>query len=79
MEEPFDITIGKIIYSVFPEEEGVYTIFKEGIEHIKILKDTDQLWLKLDNETDLPLFGENDEVNNIGAEIQKHNITGQAN
>ena len=56
MQQPFDIELGGVIYSVFPEEEDVYTIFKEGEEYIKIQKDTDQHWLKLDEETDLPLF-----------------------
>lgn len=69
MEEPFDIESGNITYSVFPEEDGVYTIFKEGIEYMKIQRDEGEQWLKLDPETDLPLFGEDEEVNLIGREI----------
>ncbi|MBC8052586.1 MAG: hypothetical protein H7Y13_05940 [Sphingobacteriaceae bacterium] len=69
MREPFDIELGEIIYSVFPEEDETYTIFKEGVEYLKIQKDTDEHWLKLDEETDLPLFTENDEVNQIGRAI----------
>ena len=39
MQEPFDIELKGIIYSVFPEEEDTYTIFKEGVEYVKIQKD----------------------------------------
>lgn len=69
MQEPFDIEIGEIEYSVFPEEEDIYTIFKEGVEYIKIQKDTEQHWLKLDPDTDLPLFSEDEEVRQIGQQI----------
>ncbi len=69
MQEPFDIELKGIIYSVFPEEEDTYTIFKEGIEYVKIQKDNDTNWLKLDDETDLPLFDEDAEVNDIGRAI----------
>ncbi|MFD2163616.1 hypothetical protein ACFSJU_14495 [Paradesertivirga mongoliensis] len=72
MQQPFDIELGGVIYSVFPEEEDVYTIFKEGEEYIKIQKDTDQHWLKLDDETDLPLFTEDQEVDNIGRAISEY-------
>lgn len=76
MEEPFDIETGEIIYSVFPEEEGVYTIFKEGTLLFKIQKDEEGKWLKLHDETELPLFSEDDEVNFVGAEILKYTQTG---
>jgi hypothetical protein len=69
MQEPFDITLGNTIYSVFPEEENVYTIFKEGVEYVKIQKD-EEGWLKLDPQTELPRFEQDDEVNRIGAEIK---------
>jgi len=69
MEEPFDIEIGPVTYAVFPEEEGIYTIFKEGIEYVKIQKDTEQQWIKLDPETELPTFETNEEINAIGKEI----------
>ncbi len=69
MQEPFDIELGDVVYSVFPEEEGVYTIFKDGAEHFKIQKDDEQHWLKLDPETELPLFNEEEEVNTIGRHI----------
>ncbi|HEY0053910.1 MAG TPA: hypothetical protein VGB63_01025 [Pedobacter sp.] len=69
MQEPFDIELKGIIYSVFPEEEDTYTIFKEGVEYVKIQKDNDTNWLKLDDETDLPLFDEDAEVNDIGRAI----------
>ena len=71
MKEPFDIEIGEIVYSVFPDEEDTCTIFKEGKEYVQIIKDTGSTWLKLSPETGLPLFGMDEEVNLIGAEIQK--------
>jgi hypothetical protein len=69
MEEPFDIFIGSIAYSVFPEEGDTFTVFKEGKEHVHMQKDTEGIWLKLDYETDLPLFDEDAEVNEIGRQI----------
>ncbi len=72
MTLPFDITIGTTTYSVFPEETDVYTIFKEGVEYVKIMKDTEAQWLKLDPETDTPLFGEDTEINLIGQQINDH-------
>lgn len=71
MQEPFDIDLNGVTYSVFPEEEGIYTIFKDGVEHVKIQKDDEEHWLKLDPETELPLFTEDEEVNQIGREILK--------
>lgn len=41
MIEPFDIEIGELTYAVFPEEDEIYTIFKDGIEYVKIQKDTE--------------------------------------
>jgi hypothetical protein len=69
MEEPFDIEIGPITYSVFPEEDDMYTIFKDGIEYVKIQKDTEQQWIKLDSETEMPTFETDTEINLIGKEI----------
>lgn len=71
IQEPFDIEIENIVYSVFPDGEDTYTIFKEGKEYIQIIKDTDTNWLKADPETGIPLFGMDEEINLIGAEIQK--------
>jgi hypothetical protein len=70
MQEPFDITVGRKIYSVFPEEENIYTIFKEGIEYLKIQKDEDH-WLKLDPQTELPRFEKDEEVDQIGLYISQ--------
>jgi hypothetical protein len=72
MQEPFDLEIGDITYSVFPEEEDMYTIFKDGVEYIKIQKDSESHWLKLDEDTDLPLFNEDEEVNLIGRAINAY-------
>jgi len=68
MKEPFDISVGGIIYSVFPEEDETYTIFKEGVEHLKMQKDEER-WLKLDPQTEIPRFEEDAEVNLIGLAI----------
>ena len=72
VQEPFDIAIRDAIYSVFPDEKDTYTVFKEGKEYVQIIKDTDTHWLKLNPETGLPMFGMDEEVNLIGAEISKH-------
>jgi hypothetical protein len=72
MQQPFDITIGNIDYAVFPEGNDTYVIFKDGIEYAHIQKDTDLQWIKLDPETDTPLFETDDEINRIGKEILAH-------
>lgn len=69
MQEPFDIEIAGVVYSVFPDEKDTYTVFKEGKEYVQIIKDTDTSWLKLHPETGLPMFGMDEEVNLIGKEI----------
>ncbi len=71
MKEPFDIELGDMVYSVFPEEEDAYVIFKDGTEYVKIIKDTDTTWLKLNPETELPMFGMDEEINLIGEAIKK--------
>lgn len=70
-QEPFDIEIGDVVYSVFPEEKDVYLVFKEGKEYVKIIKDTETTWLKLDPVTELPVFGMDEEVNLIGRKINE--------
>ncbi|MFC3199300.1 hypothetical protein ACFOET_16885 [Parapedobacter deserti] len=72
MSEPFDIEVFDHVYSVFPEEEGVYSIYKEGREYLQIQKDTESQWLKLDPESGIPLFGLDEEVNAIGVAIVAH-------
>lgn len=72
VQEPFDIVIRDVVYSVFPDEKDTYTVFKEGKEYVQVIKDTDTHWLKLNPETGLPMFGMDEEVNLIGAEISKH-------
>lgn len=69
MQEPFDITIGTIDYAVFPEGNDTYVIYKDGKEYVQIQKDTEEQWLKLDDETALPLFEYNEEINSIGKAI----------
>ena len=70
MHEPFDIDVGGTTYSVFPEEDNIYTIFKEGVEYLKIQKDEEN-WLKLDPQTELPRFERDDEVDQIGLQINQ--------
>ena len=72
MKQPFDIEINGIVYSVFPEEEDIFAIFKDGLEYVTIQKDTDQHWLKLDPITEMPLFDNDGEVNLIGHEIENY-------
>jgi len=72
MQEPFDIEIGPINYSVFPEGNDSYTIFKDGKEYIQIQKDTSSIWLKMDYKTELPIFEEDEEVNAIGQAIENY-------
>lgn len=69
MQQPFDIQIGTTDYAVFPEGNDTYVIFKDGKEYVHIQKDTDEQWLKLDEETALPLFEPDEEVNSLGREI----------
>lgn len=72
MQEPFDIEVGGVTYSVFPDEEDTYTVFKDGKDYVQIIKDTETTWLKLNPESGLPLFGMDEEINLIGAEINKN-------
>jgi hypothetical protein len=74
MNEPFDLEISGITYSVFPEGEDIYAIFKEGIAYLKIQKDTETHWLKLDQETEMPLFDNDEEVNIIGRGIETYKV-----
>ena len=75
--EPFDITVGKVDYAVFPEGEDTYTIFKDGKEYVQIQKDTASIWLRLDYKTEMPIFEENEEVNAIGQQIEAYKETPQ--
>jgi hypothetical protein len=76
MKEPFDIELHGIIYSVFPEEDKTYTIFKEGFEYVQIQHDAESQWLKLDPQSGIPLFGMDEEVNSLGAIIQIYETEG---
>ncbi|WP_374949665.1 hypothetical protein [Mucilaginibacter sp.] len=69
MQDPFDILVNGTVYSVFPEEDNVYAIFKAGVEFGKIEKDTENVWLKLDPETEMPMFDNDPEVDKIGQAI----------
>lgn len=54
------------IYEVIPEEDDVYTIFKDGIEHLQLIQHSSGKWLRLDYKTDEPIIEENHEVDLIG-------------
>ncbi len=69
MQQPFDIIVANTHYAVFPEGDDTYTIYKGGKEYMQIQKDEESHWLKLDDETALPLFEPNEEVDLIGKEI----------
>jgi len=71
MKEPFDIEIEDNVYSIFPEEEDTYVVFKDGKEYVQIIKDTDTSWLKLHPETGLPMFGMDEEIHLIGKKIME--------
>ncbi len=72
MQEPFDITIGTTDYAIFPEGNDIYVVYKDGKEYVQIQKDTDEQWLRLDDETALPLFEYNEEINAIGKAIMAY-------
>lgn len=72
MQEPFDLDVAGVLYAAFPEGNDTYTIFKNGKEHLQIMKDTSSIWLKLDYKTELPVFEEDEEVNAIGQAIEKY-------
>ncbi|RYG22328.1 MAG: hypothetical protein EOO07_00145 [Chitinophagaceae bacterium] len=61
---------GGSIYEVIPEEDGVYTVFKDGIEYIQVMQHK-MKWLRIDYKTDLPIIEENEEVDSIGRVIVK--------
>lgn len=69
MQEPFDIIIADQDYAIFPEGNDTYVVFKNGKEFAHIQKDTESSWLRLDPETALPLFEEDEEINEIGKGI----------
>jgi hypothetical protein len=72
MQQPFDIIVADIHYAVFPEPEDTFTIYKDAKEYLQIQKDDENQWLKLDDETALPLFEPNEEVNLIGRAISEY-------
>lgn len=69
MQEPFDISAGESIYAIFPEENETFTIFKDGKEYLRMQREENKQSIKLDPETDMPVFGEDREVVVIGLEI----------
>ena len=71
-KDPFDIEVYGTVYSVFPEEDATYTIFKNGEEYLHIVKDSESDWIKLDMETSMPLFGIDEEVNLLGRKILEY-------
>ncbi len=72
MQDPFDLRLNNIDYAVFPEGDGIYTIYKEGKEYLQIQKDTGSVWIKFDPTTELPVFDEDKEVDALGAAIESY-------
>ncbi|RZJ17346.1 MAG: hypothetical protein EON51_17855 [Acinetobacter sp.] len=72
MQQPFDIEIGDVNYAIFPEGNDTYVVFKDGKEYFQIQKDTAEQWLKFDKETALPLFDYDEEINQIGKQIEAY-------
>lgn len=72
MEESFHFKLRGAIYEVITEEENTYTIFKMGAEYLQILKNSNHKWMRIDYKTDLPVVEENDEVEDIGAVIDRY-------
>lgn len=70
-EESFYFKGAGSIYEVIPEEDGIYTIFKDGIEYIQLMRQKNLKWLRVDYKTDLPILEENEEVDSIGRVITK--------
>ena len=70
-EESFYFKGAGSIYEVIPEEDGIYTIFKDGIEYIQLMRQKNLKWLRVDYKTDLPILEENEEVDSIGRVIVK--------
>ncbi len=70
-DEPFYFKLGTAIYEVIVEEDEVYTIFKNGMEYIQIMRNRNLKWLRIDYKTDLPIIEENEEVDSIGRVIVK--------
>ena len=66
MQEPFDIEIGNTNYAIFPEGNDTYVVFKEGKEYAQIQKDTAEQWIRLDDQTGIPKFDFDEEINQIG-------------
>lgn len=71
MEESFYFKGGGNIYEIIPEEDGVYTVFKDSIEYIQVMQHKNSKWLRIDYKTDLPIVEENEEVDSIGRVIVK--------
>lgn len=70
--ESFYFKGGGSIYEVIPEEDEIYTIFKDGIEYIQIQQHRNAKWLRIDYKTDLPIIEENEEVDSIGRVISNY-------
>ena len=71
-EKSFYFKGGGSIYEVIPEEDGIYTIFKNGIEYMQLMRHKSCKWLRMDYKTDLPIIEENEEVDSIGRVITKY-------
>ncbi|MBC7615245.1 MAG: hypothetical protein H7202_04190 [Pedobacter sp.] len=72
MQQPFDLEVGSLQYAIFPEGNDTYIVFKDGKEYLQIQKDAASQWIKFDKETGLPQFEPDDEVNELGKQIENY-------
>lgn len=70
-EESFYIKVNGIVYEIIPEEEGTFTIFKSGAEHMQLLRNRNKKWMRIDYKTDEPILEENKEVEDVGRLIDR--------
>ena len=72
MDESFFIKVNGIIYEIIPEEEGTFTIFKDDAEYMKMLRNKNKKWMRIDYKTDEPILEENKEVEDVGRLIDRY-------
>ncbi len=71
MEDSFQFKLRGSIYEVVAEEDNTFTIFKMAEEHLLITKLNGKKWVRIDYKTDEPVIENNDEVEEIGRNIDK--------
>lgn len=69
MDDSFYVKINGLIYEIIPEEDQIFTIFKQGEEYMQIFRNSNKKWMRIDYKTDLPIVEINDEVEDLGKVI----------